>query len=231
MIAAAIVAAKNDGRLLVDPGISPEDAYLIQAEVVAARVARGEVRRGYKLGYTSDVMRQQMGIAEPNIGPLTDAMLLSDGAVVTGGVTHPRIEPEVAVVVNDDGSYRFHAALEIVDSVWRDYAFTWASNTADGSSAAFVVLGPQLADPISDVRLEINGVDVATGNSSAAMGDPRHAMHWLIDTLAERGEALASGDVVITGGLTPAQPLAVGDVATAYFKDTSVSVKRGEANA
>ena len=58
------------------------DAYAIQALLTEARVERGERVLGWKLGYTSLVMRRQMGIASPNFGPLTDAMLLSSGSAV-----------------------------------------------------------------------------------------------------------------------------------------------------
>lgn len=233
----------------VDHGLTADEAYAIQALVLAPRLADGGGRGGWKLGYTSAVMREQMGIADPNHGPLARAMILEDGAVIDHGVTQPRVEPEIATVLAYDvppdaspeqvsacvGEWRL--ALEVVDSVWEDYRFDWHLNTADGSSAAFVVLGPVLevtAEELRglDVTLRRNGAPVATGRSDAAMGDPLVALHWLVQRLAERGESLAAGDVVITGGLTRAVELLPGDVVSAVTlggdRETGVAVRRLE---
>ena len=58
------------------------DAYRIQAMLVQRRFDRGERHIGWKLGYTSLAMREQMGIGEPNFGPLTDAMVVANGDAV-----------------------------------------------------------------------------------------------------------------------------------------------------
>ena len=113
----------------------------------------------------------------------------------------PRIEPEVrscsgvtwpvgaalheiavAVVV-------VRASLEIVDSVWRDYRFTAEQNTADGSSAAGVVLGTILdVDPLGTVTGSASTLrrrsDVASATGAAAGGHPLHGIAWLCEQLA-----------------------------------------------
>jgi len=103
------VAARASRRLLDAPlsggAGTLDDAYAVQREVTALRLGRGERVVGWKLGYTSRAMREQMGVAEPNLGPLTDVMLL-DGtsreaggrpAVVPGAAVQPRVEPEIAL--------------------------------------------------------------------------------------------------------------------------------------
>jgi 2-keto-4-pentenoate hydratase len=243
-LAGRIVGARAESRVLaapVDHGLTPEDAYRIQELVLEPRITTGGGRGGWKLGYTSAVMREQMGVAEPNYGPLARAMILdgstSEGACVSAGVTQPKVEPEIAAVLGYDVPAdatldgvrecvrSWHLALEIVDSVWEGYRFDWALNTADGSSAAFVVLGPALQpqegqDGIDlsaiDIELSRNGEPQAQGRSDAAMGDPVRALHWLSQRLADRDEVLMAGDVVITGGLTKAIDLAVKDVVSAH---------------
>lgn len=224
---AEVIVAAHARRQTLDPisdrtPLSMDDAYEIQAFVTDARRAVGERRIGWKLGYTSIVMRQQMGVDQPNFGPLTDAMLVADGADVAGRFTQPRVEPEVALRFVHDvpadadraavlaavGSA--HAALEIVDSVWTGYRFRIEDNTADGSSAAGVVLGGEIGrDRIADVAvtLEVDGEPVGHGRGRDASGHPVDGVVWLIARLAERGERLVAGDVVITGGLTAAAPL------------------------
>src|SRR3954471_16736009 len=77
--------------------MSMADAYDIQRRMTAVRLARGERIAGWKLGYTSKAMRSQMGIDQPNFGPLTDQMVLDSGALLPGTVLQPKVEPEVAL--------------------------------------------------------------------------------------------------------------------------------------
>jgi 2-keto-4-pentenoate hydratase len=220
--------------------LSLADAYAVQRAVTALRYARGERHVGWKLGYTSLAMREQMGVDAPNYGPLTDAMLLASGSALPDGALQPRVEPEIGlrfarrlsgVVSVDDvlaaceGGY---ACLEVVDSVWTDYRFTLEDNTADGSSAAWVVVGPvlPLADlPSIGVDLARNGEVVASATGAAASGHPAEGVVWLAAQLGLDGRALESGDLVITGGLTAACPLEVGDIIAATFTaDRAVEV-------
>jgi 2-keto-4-pentenoate hydratase len=219
------------------------DAYAIQQLVTAARLERGERIVGWKLGYTSRPMRLQMGIDAPNFGPLTDAMLLPSGSDVAADLIQPRVEPEVALrfgqplagdVTLDEvlaATADACACLEVVDSVFTDYRFSLEDNTADGSSAAQVVLGSSLADlgqlDEIPVVLSRNGEQVAHGTSAAASGHPALGVIWLAQQLAEQGRRVEAGDVVITGGLTAAVPLEPGDRVSAVFGDrVEIEVRR-----
>lgn len=244
--AEAIVAAHRARRTL-EPisdrvALSMDDAYAIQAFVTDARLSDGERRVGWKLGYTSLVMREQMGVDQPNFGPLTDAMLVDDGADVAGRFTQPRVEPEIALRFARDVAAdadrqavlaavaSAHVALEIVDSVWTGYRFRVEDNTADGSSAAGVVIGDEIAiDRIADVAvtLEVDGSPFGQGHGRDASGHPADGVVWLAARLAERGQRIVAGDVVITGGLTAAAALAGGSVISAVVDDgTVVRVRR-----
>ena len=178
-------------------------------------------------------MREQMGVDSPNLGPLLDSMVIPPGTAVPPDLVQPRVEPEIGIVIGADGRPAgARAVLEVVDSVWRDYRFTLAANTADGSSAAGVVVG-DLLDGESDTDLAAMPVELwrdgtleATGRGDAAMGHPHAAVAWLEGRLAARGEALEEGDLVITGGLTRAVPLAPGGIVEARFPGTSLAVRR-----
>ena len=218
------------------------DAYAIQRAVTARRLRRGETVVGWKLGYTSLAMRAQMGIDQPNFGPLTDAMLLRDGEP-TMPLIQPRVEPEIGlrfqrslageVTFDDviDAIGEAVACLEVVDSVFPDYRFRLEDNTADGSSAAGVVIGPPLRrrealEQISVVLVH-NGVEAGTATGAAASGHPALGVVWLVHELARSGNQLHAGDLVITGGLTRAVPLAPGDRIEAVFDDeTRVATHR-----
>lgn len=218
-------------------------AYAIQRALTAIRLSEGERVVGWKLGYTSQAMRVQMGVEAPNYGPLTDAMLLTDGANLGDRATQPRAEPEIAIRLARDLSGPVDlatvlaavdcafASLEVVDSVYTDYRFTLEDNTADGSSAAFVVLGSELAsyDRLDEVavRLERNGVPVASAFGAAASGHPLAGVAWLSDQVGAAGGTLAAGQLIITGGLTAAVPLQPGDCVRAVFDErVVVSVSR-----
>ena len=133
-VAAALRRTRRTG-LTFDVLLSEElsfslaDAYRVQDQVTAMRLADGERLAGWKLGYTSAVMRAQMGVEAPNFGPLTDAMLLSSPAQLPAGALQPRVEPEIGLRLGRrltapcsaesalDACDAALACLEIVDSV------------------------------------------------------------------------------------------------------------------
>ncbi|GHH82101.1 hypothetical protein GCM10018793_41090 [Streptomyces sulfonofaciens] len=246
---ASLLLAARRQRVLLEPLSEREpldlgDAYRIQDKVNEARLRSGDRPAGYKLGYTSKPMREQMGVSAPNHGLLTDRMLLPNDGTTDPALLQPRVEPEVGLVLGRPlaGLITRHealravkyaaACLEVVDSVWADYRFTAEDNTADGSSAAQVVLGPLL--PVlphslahTGVVLHRNGVTVATSSAAAASGNPIDSLVWLVHRLHEQSTGLEPGMLVITGGLTPAVELAPGDVVEAEFQSgCRVGVRR-----
>jgi 2-keto-4-pentenoate hydratase len=217
---------------------SLDDAYAVQRELTALRLGRGETIIGWKLGYTSRAMREQMHIAAPNYGPLTDAMMLPDGTVPPHAL-QPRVEPEIALLLARPVPLGADVAevltccvaaygcLEVVDSVWTDYRFTLLDNTADGSSAGWVVIGAELPlrqlDAV-DVRLFADDQFVAEATGAEAGGHPALGVAWLAEQLRDDPRGLRAGDVVITGGLTAATPLRAGGAVRAEFADGRVHV-------
>lgn len=218
-----------------------DDAYAIQALLTASRVARGEHLVGWKLGYTSAAMRAQMGIDAPNAGPLTDAMALPDGAAVPPAALDPLVEPEIAVRLGSrlppdattahamEAIDHAWAALEVCDPIWEGRRFTLEENTADGSSAAWFVLGdslpPERLDAVA-VTFSHNAIKVGSTTGAAVGGHPLAGLCWLARQLSTRGGQLEAGSIILTGGLTAAVDLAPGDVASAEFTPITGSVAR-----
>src|SRR5581483_5059271 len=198
-VAAALYSARQAGSTLdelpsAELGLSVEDAYRVQDQMTALRLASGERIVGWKLGYTSAAMRAQMGVASPNFGPLTDVMILDSPAVLPAGALQPRVEPEIglrfgrrlvppfSVASVLDACDTALACLEIVDSVWSGYRFKLEDNTADGSSAAWVAVGAEL--PLTGleslpVTLLVDGETVESGTGAAASGHPAAGVVWL----------------------------------------------------
>ena len=215
------------------PDLTEADAYAIQAELLRLH---GGVRAGYKLGFTSAAMRQQMGVDHPNSGVLLANMRLADGRLPAGALIQPRVEPEIAILLGRDlhgaditpeqvaaATAAVLPAIEVVDSRYRDYRFKSVDNIADNSSAARYVLGaPRALADVGDlrrvgVRLRIDGVPVDQGVGAAALDSPLAAVAWLAAHLATGGESLRAGEVILTGGLTRAHALNPGQTAHAEF--------------
>ena len=213
-IAGAISAARARGNTLDCDDFVIDDgaAYEVQRLRTAERLARGERVRGWKLGYTSAAMRAAMGIDRRNYGPLTDRMILASPARAAAPLTQPLVEPEIAVRIGADGEIAARRlALEVVDSVWSGYRFTWAHNTADESSAALAVVDESTPLPTDLARARVVLVS-STGESAeadldSALPDLVEAVDWLAHQLAQVGAALEEDAIVLTGGLT--RPLAL----------------------
>lgn len=215
------------------PDLSIADAYKI-AELRNAEY--GDPVVGYKLGYTSEAMRLQMGVDEPNFGILTRRNRVSGNLIETGRLIHPMVEPELTLVmgqrlagpgIDRDEAWEAVSAivpsLEIVDTRYESYNFTAADNISDNSSAALFVLGAASSrTEITDLRevpveLSRDGKVIDTGWGRNAMGDPAVALAWLANTLSKIGKAIEPGEVVMTGGLTRAHRAEPGSQFSASF--------------
>lgn len=237
-----IWSARQTGRTLdAEATLSTPDlatAYAIQRVLLALRLTAGECVIGWKLGYTSEVMRRQMGIDRSNIGPLTDWMLLRSGDAVHERLVQPRVEPEIGLRLRNALDARqapvdrhtaaaavecAYACLEVVHSTWTGYRFNLEQNTADNSSAGQVVIGPRL--PVTDlmaldtvaVRLSDGNQTLGQGVGADADGHPLDALARLSRELAANGQRLEAGNWVITGGLTRACALEPGGRLCALF--------------
>src|ERR1700727_2135075 len=75
------------------PGIDVVDAYEIQLANIRLKLAGGDLVRGHKVGLSSPVMQQMMGVDEPDYGHLLDSMVLpAGGAVPAPPYCYPRDE-------------------------------------------------------------------------------------------------------------------------------------------
>ena len=158
-------------------------------------------------------------------------MQIADGGVLDPTtVLQPKAEAEIAFVLArdiDDPNATTEAiaaaidhavaAIEIVDSRIADWKITFADTVADNGSSAFFVLGSERR-PVEGLDLyscgmvmEVNGAIVSLGAGAACLGHPFNAVRWLAKTLAERGEALRAGDIILSGALGPMVALNPGD--------------------
>src|SRR5436190_2629406 len=231
--------AAHAGAPLSDahPDMTVADAYAVQLAYVSARMAAGARIAGHKVGCTNPVIQKLFNIDRPDYGHLLDDMVLADGAAISmRTLVSPRVEPEIAFVLRQPlrgpGVTPVHVLLatagvvpcfEIIDSRIEDWRIKFVDTVADNGSSARCVLGDRLV-PVDqlDLRLlgvvlECNGEVVATGAGAAALGHPATAVAWLANTLAERGQFLDAGHIVLPGALTTAPTAHACDVFVGSF--------------
>lgn len=216
------------------PGLTVGDGYAIQDALLDRHVAAGARIVGAKLGLTSVAKQVEMGVHEPIGGWLTDRMTLAPGeALDTATLVQPRCEPEIAFLLARDlaGSETtaadvlaatggVMAAIEVLDSRYRDYRFTLPDVIADDASAARYVLGPVVPAAGVDLRgcvahFHVSGRLVGTATGAAVMGDPAEAVAWWVRHLAASGRSLTAGMVVLSGALMGAHPVGQSDTVRA----------------
>jgi 2-oxo-3-hexenedioate decarboxylase len=233
--------AERSGKSLkpitdTQPGLSVEAAYELQAAVLALRLEAGEHVVGAKLGLTSRAKQQTMGVQSPIFAPLTDAMAWpAHSPLPIELLIHPRVEPEIVFLMGESltgpgvtaldvlgASAGVAGGLEVIDSRYENFRFTHPDVVADLASAARFVLGPVLVGPTFDLSLvgcslELDGNVVHTAAGAAILGHPANAVALLVNHLAERGERLEQGSVVLAGAMTDAIPLPPGSEIRATF--------------
>jgi 2-oxo-3-hexenedioate decarboxylase len=209
-------AATATPQLTATVALDVPTAYRVQAELVTRRTARGERLVGVKMGLTSRAKMVQVGVDEAIWGRLTDAMAVPDGGrVALDRLIHPRIEPEVAFLLDAAGTAIAVApALEVIDSRYRDFRFALPDVVADNTSAAGFVVGPWSPLPAGldnlGVLLEVDGRVVQTGSTAAILGDPRRALSLGLDLAGRAGLRPEPGWVLLAGAATAAVPLVPG---------------------
>ncbi len=186
---------------------------------------------GWKVGLTSEAIQSWLGVDEPDFGGLLDDMAVNDGgSVETSRLLQPRAEAEVAFVLGRElegpgcsvadvlaATDYLLPAIEIIASRVADWKITWADTVADNASSGMFVLGSRPV-PVAAVdlrlagmRLAKNGRTVSTGAGAACLGSPAVAVAWLANKLAEMGERLRPGAIVLSGALGPVTNVAPGD--------------------
>jgi 2-oxo-3-hexenedioate decarboxylase len=221
----AVLTATATSQL--EQPLTVDEAYQVQAASLARRYQRGERRIGMKMGFTSRAKMAQMGVDEMIWGRLTDTMLIEDGGSIDfARYVHPRVEPEIAFILKDalPGKVTPAAALaavggvapalEIIDSRYKDFKFSWTDVVADNSSSSSFVVGPW-SDPATDIAnlgmiLEIDGAERQIGSSAAILGHPVRSLVAAARLAQAADEPLQAGSIVMAGGATAAETLSPG---------------------
>uniref|UniRef100_A0AAU3H171 2-keto-4-pentenoate hydratase n=1 Tax=Streptomyces sp. NBC_01401 TaxID=2903854 RepID=A0AAU3H171_9ACTN len=220
------------------PAIDAADAYEIQLINIRRQLAQGRTVSGHKVGLSSKVMQQMMGVDEPDYGHLLSDMVLPEGTPVEAGrYCYPRIEVEIGYVLGRSlpgescttadvlaATEYIVPSIELIDSRIKDWRIGLADTIADNASSAGVILGsarvgPAALDP-ADIAAVLyrGGEEIARGNTSAVLGDPTEAVAWLARKVASYGVRLEAGHIILPGSCTRAVDVRPGDEFRAEFE-------------
>lgn len=201
-----------------------DDAYAIQTLLQHRLTAAGEGdRAGYKIGCTSTVMQDYLGIPHPCAGRLYQTSVRPSGASLSlSEFRHLGIELEIAVRLGRDlppreGPYPSDAvtesvescmgSIEIVDDRYEDWrSIGTPTLVADDFFSAGCILGDATPFDAASTLVEESclllrdGVPQGRGSGRDILGDPLAALQWLANN-PPVPEGLKAGETVTLGSV------------------------------
>ncbi|OWV72714.1 2-oxo-hepta-3-ene-1,7-dioate hydratase [Rhizobium sp. R339] len=210
---------------LKHPEMTMDDAYAVQSAWVKKKIARGRKPIGWKIGLTSKAMQYALNIDIPDSGVLFDDMMFEDGATVPADrFIQPRIEAEIAFVMKaplkGPGISIFDVlnatdyvtpALEILDTrILRvdpetKKARTIVDTISDNAANAGIVTGGRAVRP-DEIDMRWMGAIVSrnaeveeTGLGAGVLNQPARGVAWLANRLAQYGDGIEAGQIVLAG--------------------------------
>lgn len=227
------------------PDITIEDAYAIQSEVTAQKVAAGAKVIGHKIGLTSKAMQRSTQIDEPDYGHLLDSMMVANGAEVKhADYCVPRVECELTFVLGEPlkgpgigllevlrATEYVVPSIEIIDARIQNPRKIF-DTVSDNGAAAGIVLGGRPVGPM-DVDLRWVGAIMyrnseieETGIAAGVLGHPAMGIAWLANKVAPFGTVLEPGHIMLSGSFIRPVWAEPGDTLHADFGELgSVSVQ------
>jgi 2-oxo-3-hexenedioate decarboxylase len=224
-------------------GFNLDDAYRVAAAIRQMRETRGETPVGRKIGFTNRTIWAEYNVYEPIWGYVYNRTVhdLADLGETFSlrGLAEPRIEPEIVfkLAVAPAPGMDETALLacidwvahgfEIVQSIFPGWKFSAADTVAAFGLHGALLIGPR--HPIAanaeawsrtlatfEIDLGREGKVVDHGLAANVLGGPVSALRHLVDILArdQANAPLAAGELVTTGTLTRAFPVAPGETWT-----------------
>jgi 2-oxo-3-hexenedioate decarboxylase len=222
------------------PRFDLDDAYRVTAAVRQMRETRGEIPLGRKIGFTNRTIWDEYQIGAPMWGYIYNRTVrdLADlGTTVSlAGLAEPRIEPEIifGLAMAPEPGMDERALLgcidwvahgfELVQSIFPQWEFTLPDTVAAYGLHGMLLVGPRhtLVEHGGDwlgnlstfgIDLTRDGTVIDQGRAANVLGGPLSALRHLVEVLASDpvNPPLAAGEIVTTGTLTRAFPVAAGE--------------------
>src|SRR5215204_2284 len=225
------------------PRFDLDDAYRVTAAVRQMRETRGEIPLGRKIGFTNRTIWDEYQIGAPMWGYIYNRTVrdLADlGTTVSlAGLAEPRIEPEIifGLAMAPEPGMDERALLgcidwvahgfELVQSIFPQWEFALPDTVAAYGLHGMLLVGPRhtLVEHGGDwlgnlstfgIDLTRDGTVIDQGRAANVLGGPPSALRHLVEVLASDpvNPPLAAGEIVTTGTLTGAFPVAPGETWT-----------------
>jgi 2-keto-4-pentenoate hydratase len=235
--AKAIALARRNRAPLAPLEVPPADeadGYKVQRALHDLLLPHVGALVGYKIGCTSQVMQDYIGIPHPCAGGVFQKGVHDSGVKLPASdYVRVGVECEIAVRLKRDlapgeapftaewvgeAVEAYHPAIEIVDDRYVKWETMGAPTLiADDFFAAGCVLGPAVPrSAVPDLkavagRAILNGEEVSKGTGADVLGHPHNALAWLANHLAAEGKGLHAGQLVMTGSLVKTLWLKAGD--------------------
>jgi len=215
--------------------IRPKD----RAEAYAAQEgllrASGQQSVGWKIAATSIAGQKHINVSGPLAGRLLETRVLPDGMAgplannvmmvaeaefaFRMGRDLPLRDQPYAVEEVVDAVSDLHPLIEVPDSRFREFTTVGAEQLiADAACAGWFFVGDPAPSSWRDIDLAThpatvykNGKVVARGSGAAVLGDPRLALAWIANEVAEFAGGLREGELVTTGTCVVPVPVRPGD--------------------
>jgi 2-oxo-3-hexenedioate decarboxylase len=223
------------------PGFDLDAAYAVTAALRRARVARGERPVGRKIGFTNRTIWPEYGVYAPIWGDMYDSTLsdlaATDGTLDLAPLLEPRIEPEIAFGFSTAPRAGMSEAeilacvawiahgFEIVQSLFPNWKFQAPDTVAAYALHGAYRLGPRHKIAAEDragwleklrsfeIELSKDGTVIDRGKAMNVLDGPLSTISHLLDVLSrdQANPPLQAGEIVTTGTVTRAFPIAPGE--------------------
>lgn len=221
------------------PGLTPDTGYAAARQLHAHRLAQGWTLRGRKNGFTNRSIWARYGVDGPMWGAVYDRTLIfaqhNRATVPLAGLVQPRIEPEICFklkaappvtknpqILLDCIEWVAHS-IEIVQCHHPEWKIKLADCIADNALHGRLIVGTPVAVeritglaaalPFLKIDLLKNREKVDQGVGANVLDSPLLSLAFLVEILAHQPESppLEAGEIVSTGTLTDAHPVAAGE--------------------
>jgi 2-oxo-3-hexenedioate decarboxylase len=223
------------------PDLDIAAAYHVASVVRELREARGERPVGRKIGFTNSTIRDEYNVHALIWGWMYASSVYDIEAVAgefaLSGLAEPRLEPEVVFGLSGTPAPGMELSdllgcigwvahgFEIVQSIFPGWVFTAADTVAAYGLHGALLIGPrreiggdraEWLEALSTFEIDLlrNGEPADHGKARNVLGGPLLALKHFNDLLAVDpfSPALVAGEMVTTGTLTRALPVAPGQI-------------------
>ena len=238
MTAADFLAARSQHSSIDDlpsvHGFDLDAAYAMEQEIVRLREAAGHPAVGRKVGFASTALWRILKLDTVAWAHMfADTVHHAPLGVMELPISHlraPKIEPEIVMKLRHpikgsalDAVEWIALGFEIVDCPYPDWKFLPVDFVAAWGLHAALIVGPQqkvtpaaieaLTHQLAEFKLMLvrNNELVEEGAGKNCLRSPALCMEELARATALRGDPLRAGEIITTGSLTSAQPIAPGE--------------------